>query len=214
MATLPVFNAEGKKVEDITVSDGVFSLSKNDDLLHQAYTVLSGNVRVATAHTKNRAERSGSGKKPWKQKGTGRARVGSVRSPLWRKGGVVFGPRNERNFVRDLNVKMRRKATATALSEKVRVNACVVADMEEVFAKTKDVAKALKMIGISGSAVFGVGADERTMLRTLQNIPKLSGMFAQDLNVCDVLDAKTVVLTKKAVRTLESRLDKRQQKTV
>lgn len=207
MATLPVFNTEGKKVEEMTVSDAVFSVPKNDDLLHQAYTTLAGNVRLATAHTKNRAERAGSGKKPWKQKGTGRARVGSVRSPIWRKGGVVFGPRNERNFVRALNVKMRKKAVAIALSEKVRAGVCTVADIEEsVFAKTKDMAKTIASFGVKGSIVFGVGADEREMLRGLQNIPKLSGVFAQDLNVCDMLDAKNVVLTKKAVRTLEARL--------
>ena len=212
MTTLPVFNAEGKKIEDMTVSDAVFAVPKNDDLLHQAYTVLAGNIRVATAHTKNRAERAGSGKKPWKQKGTGRARVGSVRSPIWRKGGVVFGPRSERNFVRALNVKMRRKAMAIALSEKVRAGACTVADIEEnAFAKTKEVAKMIASFGAKGSIVFGVGADEQEMLRVLQNIPRLSGAFAQDLNVCDMLDVKNVVLTKKAVRMLEARLKANQQ---
>lgn len=207
MATLPVFDTEGKKMEDMIVSDAVFAAAKNNDLLHQAYTILAGNERLATAHTKNRAERAGSGKKPWKQKGTGRARVGSVRSPIWRKGGVVFGPRNDRNYVRALNVKMRKKATAVALSEKVRANTCVIADVtEKAFAKTKDVAKTIASLGVKGTVVFGVGADEREMLRAFQNIPKLSGIFAEDLNVRDVLDAKHIVLTKKAVHVLEARL--------
>ncbi len=207
MIKIPVLNTVGKKVEDLSVSEKVFGLAWNEDLLHQAYTIIAGNLRLATAHTKNRAERAGSGKKPWKQKGTGRARVGSVRSPIWRKGGITFGPRNERNYVRSLNVKMRRKATAIALSGKVRENNCVVIEMPEtVFEKTKDMAKAIDSMKLKGSVILGIGREEEKALRSLMNIEKVQGVFAEDLNVYTVLNTKNLILTKQAVQALEKRL--------
>ena len=98
MAKVSVYNTSGKKVEEIDLNNALFALPSNDSLLHQVYVVLSGNLRQVIAHTKTRAERSGSGIKPWKQKGTGRARIGSSRAPHWRKGGIVFGPRSNRNL--------------------------------------------------------------------------------------------------------------------
>src|SRR4030042_3579155 len=96
-----VHNLAGKKIKDIELSDSVFSLPENDTLLHQVFVAQYANRRQVLAHAKDRAERAGSGKKPWRQKGTGRARVGSVRSPIWRKGGVIFGPTKDRNFKKD-----------------------------------------------------------------------------------------------------------------
>lgn len=207
MIQIPVLDNEGKKVEDLSVSEKVFGLPSNDDLLHQAYTIISGNLRLATAHTKNRGERAGSGKKPWKQKGTGRARAGSVRSPLWRKGGVTFGPRNERNYTRLLNVRMRRKATAIALSEKVREKMCLVMQIPEVISgKTRDVAKAIQLMHLKGSVLLGISQEERKILDSASNIEKVQGVFAQDLNVYTVLNAKNLILTKRAVQILEDRL--------
>lgn len=207
MIQIPVKNIEGKKIEDLSVSEKVFDVPKNEDLLHQAYTIISGNLRLATAHTKNRGERSGSGKKPWKQKGTGRARAGSVRSPLWRKGGITFGPRNEKNYVRLLNDKMRKKATAIALSEKVRGQMCLVMEMPEpVFEKTKDMAKAIGSMKLKGSVLLGIDREEKKMLKSVLNIEKVQGVFAEDLNVYTLLNAKNLILTKRAVQALESRL--------
>lgn len=207
MTKIPVFSAEGKKLEDAVVSEKVFGLPANDDLLHQAYTIIAGNLRIATAHTKNRAERAGSGKKPWKQKGTGRARVGSVRSPLWRKGGITFGPRNERNYTRLLNAKMRKKATAVALSGKVRDNMCVVMEMPDAeIAKTKDMVKLLSGMKLTGSILLGMSREEAGMLRPLMNIEKVEGVFAEDLNVFTVMNVKNLILTKQAVQVLETRL--------
>lgn len=207
MITIPVFNSTGKKMEDLSVSDSVFGLPWNEDLLHQAYTTIAGNLRVTTAHTKNRSERAGSGKKPWKQKGTGRARAGSVRSPLWRKGGIVFGPRSEKNYTRLLNVKMRRKATAIALSGKVREEKCLIVDMPESgFEKTKEAAKTLAHIKLEGSVIIGVSREEEKALQVIANIDQVKGFFAEDLNVYTVLNAKNIILTKRAVEILESRL--------
>ena len=110
MAKVSVYNLEGKKVEDIEVSETVFGLPKNDDLVHQVYVSQLANGRQVLAHTKTRGERSGSGIKPWRQKGTGRARVGSLRTPTWRGGGVAFGPRKDRNFTKKINKKMNALA--------------------------------------------------------------------------------------------------------
>ena len=119
MAKYPVHNLAGEKAGEVELSDAVFGLKRNDALLHQVFVALAANQRSPIAHAKNRAERAGTGKKPFRQKGTGSARQGSSRSPLNRKGGVVFGPSKERNFKKDLNKKMKRKATALALSGKV-----------------------------------------------------------------------------------------------
>ncbi|MEI9966076.1 MAG: 50S ribosomal protein L4 [Candidatus Moraniibacteriota bacterium] len=111
MPKVTVKNLSGKEVKELTLSDACFGLPSNDVLVHQVYVALSGNRRQAIAHTKDRSERAGSGRKPWRQKGTGRARVGEVRTPVWRKGGVVFGPLSTRNFSKAANRKMRQKAS-------------------------------------------------------------------------------------------------------
>src|SRR4030065_2872540 len=105
MANAKVHNLEGKKTEELKLADSVFGLPDNDDLVHQVYVALMGNKRQVSADTKTRGERAGSGIKPWRQEGTGRARVGSVRTPVWKKGGVAFGPRNDRNFSQKVNKK-------------------------------------------------------------------------------------------------------------
>src|SRR3989339_1266964 len=133
-----VHNLEGKKIKDIELANFVFGVEKNDVLLHQVYVAQYANRQQILAHTKDRAERAGSGKKPWKQKGTGRARVGSVRSPIWRKGGIVFGPTKDRNFKKDVPKKMGQKALAVALSSKVRDKEMfLIEDLAMKEAKTK-----------------------------------------------------------------------------
>lgn len=128
MLKVQVKDIAGKDVKEITLKESVFGLPSNDALLHQVYVILSGNQRTAIAHTKDRSERAGSGRKPWRQKGTGRARVGQVRSPIWRKGGVTFGPTKDRNFSKNSNAKMRQKAVMVALSEKIRSGKFIVLD--------------------------------------------------------------------------------------
>jgi len=114
------YSQSGKKVKEIEIPDTIFNVSWNADLVHQVLTSMWSNARTPIAHAKDISEQRGGGRKPWRQKGTGRARHGTRRSPLWRSGGVTFGPRNERNFVKHINKKMKTKALFTVLSEKLR----------------------------------------------------------------------------------------------
>ena len=126
------------------VLDKVFAVASNNDLIHQAYEAISSSQRQNLAHTKTRGDRAGSGIKPWRQKGTGRARVGSSRTPTWRGGGVAFGPRNDRNFKKDINKKMNAKAIAMVLSGKVKDNELIVVESFNVKEKkTKEIAEML-----------------------------------------------------------------------
>ena len=128
MIKFPVHNLKGERVRELELSPSIFGLPKNDELLRQVYTVQAANRRRVIAHTKDRAERAGSGRKPWRQKGTGRARAGSVRSPIWRKGGITFGPTRNRNFKKDIPQKMKRKALLIVLSGKARDKELVVVE--------------------------------------------------------------------------------------
>ena len=207
MSSIAVKNLEGKVVEEIVLDESLFALPKNDALLHQVYVILSGNLRTAIAHTKDRAERAGSGKKPWKQKGTGRARHGSVRSPIWRKGGVTFGPSKDRNFVREVSRKMRQKAVLIALSEKIRLGKLVVVDTVVLpEKKTKAFAAALKSLAIAPKrvAVSLLGEEGREAV-VMRNVPKLSVVHHPDLNVKDLLDNEFVLMTKAAFLDFERR---------
>ena len=123
-----VQNFEGKKVKDIELSESVFNVPLNAELLHEVYVSMDANQRTVIAHTKGRGEVAGSGRKPWKQKGTGRARVGSVRSPIWRGGGTVFGPTKDRNFKKKINKKANTIAILMALSEKLRSEKLIIVD--------------------------------------------------------------------------------------
>lgn len=207
MLKLPVKNLVGKDIESLELPEALFGIPKNDTLVHQVYVVLSGNLRSPIAHTKDRGERAGTGKKPWKQKGTGRARAGSVRSPLWRKGGVTFGPTKDRNFVRQIPTKMRQKATLVALSEKVRTGKLIVVDtlaLAEV--KTKLFAGALSALGIAPRrVVVSTTLTEKPMTLAMRNIPKTTVANNLDLNVRDLVDHEYVLLSKAGVAELEKR---------
>ncbi|MBI3019785.1 MAG: 50S ribosomal protein L4 [Parcubacteria group bacterium] len=138
-----LYNQDGKETGTITVPERVFNVPRNNDLLHQVITAMQANARQGSANTKDRSEVSGGGKKPWRQKGTGRARHGSIRSPLWRGGGITFGPRTERIYERKINKKMRAQALAVVLSEKMRHGEIIFLDALALSpAKTKN-AKAI-----------------------------------------------------------------------
>lgn len=207
MSSIAVKNLEGKVVEEIALNESLFALPKNDALLHQVYVVLSGNLRNPIAHTKDRAERAGSGKKPWKQKGTGRARHGSVRSPIWRKGGVTFGPTKDRNFVREVSRKMRQKAVLIALSEKIRLGKLVVVDTVVLpEKKTKVFATALSTLSIAPKRVaVSLLGDEGREAIVMRNIPKLAVVHHPDLNVKDLLDNEFILMTKAGFLDFERR---------
>ncbi len=209
MIKFPVYNLKGEKVKDIELSEEVFGLKKNDALLHQVYVSQYANRRTVLAHTQDRAERAGSGRKPWRQKGTGRARVGSVRSPIWRKGGIIFGPTKDRNFTKDVPKKMKQKALALALSGKLADKELfLVESLALKEAKTKLMSEALKKLKIRGSALIGFSEKEKESKRASRNLPKVSNIDAKNLNVFDVLNSKHLVLSEEGVKVLENKYKK------
>lgn len=207
MPKIVIKNLNGKDVREESLSGLIFGHASNDTLLHQVYVALVSNLRQAIAHTKDRSERAGAGKKPWKQKGTGRARAGSVRSPIWRKGGVTFGPTKDRNFSKNTTAKMRQKATMIALSEKVRSGKLILVENFDVKEqKTKVLAEALKALNITGrSVVFAFEAAEKQTERALRNIPRTEMTLTENLNVKDLLDHEYAVLSVNSLPILEKR---------
>lgn len=207
MVKMTVKNIAGKDVKEIELQDFVFNVDSNDTLLHQVYVAQTGNFRKAIAHAKDRSERAGSGIKPWRQKGTGRARSGSARSPLWRKGGVTFGPTKDRNFSKDTNQKMRQKAVMIALSEKLRSGKMIVLDtLNYSEKKTKLFAETLKHLGITGkSLIFSLTGDERAMTLMSRNIPKVENTPTENLNVVQLLDREYLLITETGIKNLEKR---------
>jgi large subunit ribosomal protein L4 len=208
MIKYPVYNLEGKKIREVELSEKIFGLKSNDDLLHQIYVSQYANQRRVIAHTKDRAERAGSGKKPWKQKGTGRARVGSVRTPIWRKGGVVFGPTKDRNFKKDVPKKMNQKALLVALSGKIsEKNLVIVESFKLSENKTKLMNKALSGLKLNGSILIGFSKDEKEMKRASRNIEKISNVDAINLNVFDILNNKYLLLSESSVEALTKKYE-------
>jgi large subunit ribosomal protein L4 len=209
MPKAAVYNLSGKKVEDINLSEGVFGLPKNDELLHQAYVAIQANQRQVLAHTKDRGERSGSGKKPWKQKGTGNARVGSVRTPVWRGGGIIFGPTKDRNFKKDINKKMMRKAILLALSAKVKSEDIIVLEKMELSEnKTKKFAEIMKNLKIKGTALIGFSEKESGLRLYSRNLEKTNNTLASNLNVFDIMNHKNLILSKESIKYLEEKYKK------
>lgn len=207
---LDVYNKEGKKVGSESIPEGVFDLPVNNSLVYQAYTVKLANRRQPYAHTKDRSDVRGGGRKPWRQKGTGRARHGSRRSPIWVGGGVTFGPRNERVFSKKINKKMNQKAIAVVLSNKVREGSLFVIDslkFEEP--KTKHAAAVMSALKIDGysAAVYGT-KDDKYFKRVFNNVHRAEPHSINRLNIVDILENKNIVISKTALDALISRYEK------
>jgi large subunit ribosomal protein L4 len=200
-----IYNQSGKEVGDITLPKEIFEVKLNADLVHQIMVSMSSNQRQNSAHTKNRSEVSGSGIKPWKQKGTGRARHGSKRSPIWRGGGITFGPRNERNYEKTIPAKMRRKALLMLLSEKAKANQLVVLDKIELEkGKTKEVATSLSKLPCkSQTTLIALSGYDKKIVLAARNIKKTSIEDARNLNVLDLLNHKYLLMPQDAIKTIE-----------
>ena len=203
---LDVVNSENKKVGSVDVRDEVFGGRVNTDLMWESVVHANAAERQGTHQTKNRANVSGSGKKPWRQKGTGRARVGEIRNPLWRKGGTVFGPQ-PRGYDFRLPKKVERGALRAALADKMQNNALVVVDtLEAGEIKTKAAAELLKRLGCEGKAVLiDVALDEK-LSRSVKNIPGVSLVRSAKVTAREVIDAQRVVATKGALEKLQEAL--------
>lgn len=203
---ISVYNLEGKKVKDIDLSQDVFGVDSNNALLHQVYVARQANKRKAIAHAKDRSEVVGSNKKPWKQKGTGRARTGSVKNPIWRSGGVVFGPTRDRNFSKKVNRKSNKKAIKIALSEKAGNKNIVVVDNFDIKEKkTKEFARGLKNLKLSGKVLINLEEKEKDAYRFIRNIKGVKCIPVSGLNVLDILNYKNLVISENGVRFLEKK---------
>jgi len=202
---IDVYNQKGEVTGSTVLPKEIFDVKFNADLVHQISVSLSANKRQISAHTKNRGEVRGGGKKPWRQKGTGRARHGSIRSPLWKGGGVTHGPRKDRIFEKDVPKKMRRKALFMVLSEKARNNQLVILDKIELEkGKTKEMAQSLKGLPCNSHAtLIALPSYDKKVFMASRNIKKISIEDARNLNVLDLLNTKYLLITKGSIKTIE-----------
>ena len=204
----PLYNQEAKQVGMIDLVDGIFGLPMNQDLLHQVITSQMSNKRQVLAHTKGRGEVRGGGKKPWKQKGTGRARHGSTRSPIWRSGGVTGGPTKEKNFKKDINKKMMQKALKVALSSKARDGQLFILDslvLEKIKTKEMDVVmrKFTTILGRLNNVLLVTPTDSVVLYKSARNLPYLNTIEARNLNPLILLEANRVILSKESLAVIE-----------
>jgi len=201
-----VKNSQGDTVETIDLDDAVFAVPMNHALVHQALVIYQGNKRQGTADTKTRAQVSGGGRKPWIQKHTGRARQGSIRSPQWRHGGVVFGP-HPRDFRKALPRRMRQLALKCVLSEKARQNQLICIDaMDGINGKTKSMVELLSNLGITGSALVVTKDTVQAVVRAAHNIEKIWTLPVNQLNAQELLSRDKLVITLEAARWAEQDL--------
>lgn len=204
-----VYNQNGKEVEEMQLPAEIFGLKLNKDLVHQAVVAQMANSRKVIAHTKTRAEVRGGGKKPWRQKGTGRARHGSIRSPIWRGGGVTFGPTKERNFSQKINKKMKRKALLMVLSGKAKDSELIVLDDLKLEApKTKMMARVFDNLvkakkDIKKGALIALDKKDDNVVKAVKNISKMDTIGIGSLNVVDLLSKKYLVVTKEGVEKMK-----------
>ncbi|NOR12113.1 MAG: 50S ribosomal protein L4 [Candidatus Aminicenantes bacterium] len=205
MAKVQVLDSAGNKVKEISVPGGVLDSPLKEHLLYESVVNYRANQRSGTAATKTRAMVSGGGRKPWKQKGTGRARAGSTRSPIWRKGGVTFGP-SPRNYAYSMPKKAKRNALKSALSMKLSEKQLFILDaIEFKEPKTKEGVKFLKGLKLDSALVVDNHAN-KNMFLSLRNIPKVKAIDHTNLNVYDVLNFKSLVFSQKAFESLMEKL--------
>ena len=208
MARLDVINQNGTKVCDIELSDAVFGIEPNQQAIFDAVVMQRASLRQGTHDTKTRTEVSGGGRKPYRQKGTGRARQGSIRATQWRGGGIVFGP-TPRSYKYSLNKKVRRLALKSVLTEKVQSSDMIVVDKFEVAApKTKEFVKIIENIGAVKKTLFVVAAEEEfeNAYLSMKNIPTMEMVLSDGINVYDIINANKVVFTEAAVKKVEEAL--------
>ena len=204
--TVDVVNAENKKIGSVDLSDEVFGGRVKTDLIHESVVRANAAERRGTHATKNRALVSGSGKKPWRQKGTGRARVGEIRNPLWRKGGTVFGPQ-PRSYDYHLPRKVEKGALRAALSQKLRDGAVIVVDALTVGEiKTKAAAEMLRKLGIDGKTLLVDVKPEDKLSLSVRNIEGVRLLPSNRISARDVVDTRRVVMTRAALEKLQEAL--------
>jgi large subunit ribosomal protein L4 len=203
MPKVALMNIKGETIGEIELKDTVFGIEPNESVLHDMVVCQMAAWRRGTANTKRRGEVSGSNRKPWRQKGTGRARVGSRRSPLWRKGGIVFGP-HPRSYAYSLPKKVRRLALRSALSSKVISGDLIVLDeLNFTQPKTKDMLGVLDNLKVERKALIVTADDNENVNKSARNIPGIKPVISASLNVYDILNCDKLVMTKDAVLRVE-----------
>ncbi|MFK7779831.1 MAG: 50S ribosomal protein L4 [Candidatus Gracilibacteria bacterium] len=200
-----LFDQKGKSVGEIELNDLIFGLELNEGLIHRALVYQLANNRMVVAHTKTRGERRGSTRKIYKQKGTGRARMGSNRSPIRKKGGVAFGPRNVVNFTLSMNKKERRKALFSVLSSKLAAGDLVVVDkINFKDAKTKNMVNVFNAIPYNEKVLLAIPAKNEMIEKSASNLPYVKSILVDYLNIKDLLKYKTLILLKDSLVNLDN----------
>ena len=203
MPKIDVYNMQGKKVSDIELNENIFGIKPNEKVVHTALVNYMANQRQGTANTKTRAEVSGGGRKPWKQKGTGRARQGSIRAPQWFKGGIALGPK-PRDYRYTINKKERRLAIKSVLSSKVLENNLVVVDkleLDEI--KTKNMVNVLENLKVEGKTLIILPEKNLNVQKSAKNIEGVKTGLVNTINVYDLLKYNKLILTVDSVKNLE-----------
>ena len=203
MPKIDVYNMQGKKVSDIELNENVFGIKPNEKIVHIALINYMANQRQGTANTKTRAEVAGGGRKPWRQKGTGRARQGSIRAPQWIKGGIALGPK-PREYSYRINKKERQLAIRSLLSSKVLENNLVVVDkldLKEI--KTKNMVKTLENLKVEGKTLIILPEKNKNVQSSARNIEGVKTSLTNTINVYDLLKYNKLILTVDSVKSLE-----------
>lgn len=202
------YNQDGKEAGEITLPKEIFGLEVNNDLVHQVVVGQRGNQRQVIAHAKDRSQVRGGGKKPWKQKGTGRARHGSIRSPLWKGGGATFGPSNERVFTKRIPKKMRRKAVMMVLSAKVKENLLIVLDKLSLDQPKAKMAQIIlnNLPSKKSSCIVALPNLDKNLILALRNISSVKTMQAKELNCLDLLSYKYLIVPKESIKIIKETL--------
>ncbi|MDD2553154.1 MAG: 50S ribosomal protein L4 [Desulfotomaculaceae bacterium] len=202
MPTVALYNISGEQIGELTLKDEVFGVEVNESILHDAVVMQLAGRRLGTHDTKTRSEVSGGGRKPWRQKGSGRARHGTIRSPIWRGGGIVFGP-HPRDYSYSLPKKVRRLALKSALSAKANAGDILVLDELKLDQpKTKDMALILNSLKVADALLVTADKDD-SVEKSARNIPNIKPLMATGLNVYDILAYDKLVMTKDAVVKVE-----------
>lgn len=203
MEKISVLNIKGEKVKDLTLSAEVWGIVPNDAVLYDAITLARNSMRQGTHETKTRAEVSGGGKKPWKQKGTGRARAGSSRSPLWRHGGVVFGP-HVRSYDKKMNRKERRLALKSALAYKVIDKELIVIDSLNFESnKTKEAKLVLSNLKVNKNVLIVVDELDENVILATRNLSNVTLLQVNEINTLDIIASNNMIVTENAIKAIE-----------
>ncbi|MBD3280260.1 50S ribosomal protein L4 [Candidatus Dojkabacteria bacterium] len=208
MKSLNLYDKKGKKTnKKVKLDDSIFGSDVNQNLVSQAVYIYLQNQRQTNAHTKDRSEVRGGGKKPWRQKGTGRARHGSIRSPIWKGGGVTFGPRNIRNYTKKMNKSAKKKAMKDAFTMKTEAKEVIVIENFDT-KKTKEVQGVLKNLGVEGRVTF-VQVDEKGLNKATKNIENVETVRTGELNVYEILNNKCLVIMEDALKDISDKWGKK-----